>query len=510
MMSVFLRRTCGAVLAYTVISQGALADVTPQEVWDDWQSYLAQMGYTVSGDQTDTGNGITIENLTMSMDLPEEEGSFSMAMPEMTLTDNGDGSVNIGVPESFPMTVTGNVDGQDESFTVDIEYLHSGLVMTVSGDPDDVTYDYSADSLGIKLGNIEVDGETLAPEVVGGYLEMADVSGSSQMKIGENRDVDQSFTASEMTYSLAFQDPESDDAGKFDGTLGDLAFDGTSIIPSDFDLSDPQAIYEAGFAFSGVFTYGSGQTSMAGSSEGEDFTLASESEGGRLSGSIDANRLEYDVEQNSAKIAVTTAELPFPIEIAMESAGFKFEFPLHESEEIQPFGLAMNLSDFTMSDVLWSIFDPAAALPRDPATIALDLSGTAKVLTNLFDPEAVEALEFADEAPGELHSLTINELLVSMVGAELSGDGDFTFDNSNTEELGGLPTPAGVANLQLVGANALIDTLIGMGLIAEQDAMGARMMMGLMAVPGEEPDTLNSTIEFKEDGQILANGQRIK
>ena len=36
------------------------------------------------------------------------------------------------------------------------------------------------------------------------------------------------------------------------------------------------------------------------------------------------------------------------------------------------------------------------------------------------------------------------------------------------------------------------------------------MMMGLMAVPGEEPDTLNSTIEFTEDGQILANGQRIK
>ena len=52
--------------------------------------------------------------------------------------------------------------------------------------------------------------------------------------------------------------------------------------------------------------------------------------------------------------------------------------------------------------------------------------------------------------------------------------------------------------------------LIGMGLLSDSDAMGARMMMGLMAVPGEEPDTLNSKIEFTEDGQILANGQRIK
>jgi hypothetical protein len=36
------------------------------------------------------------------------------------------------------------------------------------------------------------------------------------------------------------------------------------------------------------------------------------------------------------------------------------------------------------------------------------------------------------------------------------------------------------------------------------------MMMGLFAVPGDAPDTLNSKIEFTQDGQILANGQRIK
>jgi len=129
---------------------------------------------------------------------------------------------------------------------------------------------------------------------------------------------------------------------------------------------------------------------------------------------------------------------------------------------------------------------------------------------NIFDPESAAALEADDATPGELHSLKINELLVSMVGAKLTGDGDFAFDNANVEEYGGLPAPSGVANLQLVGANTLIDKLIGMGLMSDNDAMGARMMMGMMAVPGEEPDTLNSKIEFTEDGQILANGQRIK
>ena len=66
------------------------------------------------------------------------------------------------------------------------------------------------------------------------------------------------------------------------------------------------------------------------------------------------------------------------------------------------------------------------------------------------------------------------------------------------------------ADLTLVGANGLIDKLIQMGFVSDQDAMGARMMMGMLAVPGDAPDTLNSTIEINEQGHIMANGQRIK
>ena len=55
-----------------------------------------------------------------------------------------------------------------------------------------------------------------------------------------------------------------------------------------------------------------------------------------------------------------------------------------------------------------------------------------------------------------------------------------------------------------------LDKLIEMGLVSDQDAMGARMMMSMFAVPGSEPDTLSSTIEVNEQGHVLANGQRIK
>ncbi len=507
-MTVFLRRSCGAALAYAVATNGAFADVTANDVWADWQAYLGGMGYDVTGDQSVSGNVTTIANMTMAMAIPDTEGTFDMVIPEMTLTENGDGTVNIGFPASFPMTISGEAEG--ETFSADLMYAHDALEMVVSGTPENMTYDYTANSLTLSMDSMEFDGETVSSDMFALNVQMNEIAGTSQMQIGEMRDIAQQFTASSLSYDVAFNEPESEDTGRISGNLDGLKFDGDTIIPPGMDVANIEDIYKAGFAASGTFTYASGSTEMAGTAEGEPFSLSSSSEGGSFTGSIDAQRLVYDLAQNSTKLAVTTSDLPFPIEIAMANAGLKFELPVQASEEIQPFGFGMNLTDFTMSDVLWSMFDPASALPRDPATIALDATGTAKVLVDFMDPEAVEELETSDIVPGELHSLKINKLLVSLVGAQLSGDGDFAFDNSNTEEFDGLPAPSGVANLKLVGANALLDKLIGMGFVSENDALGARMMMGLMAVPGEEPDTLNSKIEFTEDGQILANGQRIK
>ncbi len=510
LMSVFFRHTFGAVVAYSVATQGAFADLTANDVWADWQAYMGGMGYTVTGDQSASGDVTTISNITMALNLPEAEGQVKMVMPEMTLTENGDGTVGIGFPDSFPISISGGDATDEQAFSANLLYENEGLDMVVSGSPDEMTYDYSANSIKVSVDSIEVEGEVMPKDMFAFAVILADTTGQSVMKIGENRDINQNFSASSLEYDLAFQDPESGEDALVKGALQDLEFEGDTIVPKDFDIMDVENMYNSGFAASGAFTYGSGNTEVSGNSEGQPFSMSSSSEGGRFQGGIDAQRLVYDLEQNSTKLAVTTADLPFPIEMAMAKAGLKLEMPVQASEEVQPFGFGINLTDFTMSDVLWSMFDPAGALPRDPATIALDTAGTAKVLVDFMDPEVAETLDSGDVMPGELHSLKINQLLVSLVGAELSGDGDFTFDNEKPDPLTGMPTPSGEANLKLVGANALIDKLIEMGFVSENDAMGARMMMGLMAVPGEEPDTLTSNIEFTEDGQILANGQRIK
>jgi hypothetical protein len=194
----------------------------------------------------------------------------------------------------------------------------------------------------------------------------------------------------------------------------------------------------------------------------------------------------------------------------MAEAGCNITMPLAQSEEEQDFALGISLRDFAVPEMLWGMIDPAGTLPHDPASVVLSLTGKGKVLFDIFDPEAMEQVEDGDIAPGELNAVTIEQLLVSAAGAKLPGTGDFTFNNEDQVSFDGMPAPSGEANLSLSGANTLIDKLIEMGLMSDEDAMGARMMMGILAVPGEGEDTLNSKIEITEDGKILANGQRLK
>ena len=132
------------------------------------------------------------------------------------------------------------------------------------------------------------------------------------------------------------------------------------------------------------------------------------------------------------------------------------------------------------------------------------------MLFDFLNPDQAAALQSSGAAPGELIALTLNNLVVDAVGARLTGTGDFTFDNSDLVSFGGIPRPTGAIDLKLVGGNGLLDKLVAVGVLPQQQAMGARMMMGLFAVAGPEEDTLNSKIEINEAGHILANGQRVQ
>jgi hypothetical protein len=54
-MSVHFTRAGCAALILAFSSQSALADLTAKDVWSDWQSYISDMGYEMTGTQTMSG-----------------------------------------------------------------------------------------------------------------------------------------------------------------------------------------------------------------------------------------------------------------------------------------------------------------------------------------------------------------------------------------------------------------------------------------------------------------------
>ncbi|TDE35980.1 DUF2125 domain-containing protein [Antarcticimicrobium sediminis] len=507
MMS-YLTRGSAMALVLSCTAHGALADVAAQDVWTDWQGYLSAAGYQITASESMTGGTLTVSDLSMALQLPEDQGTVSILLDQLQFAENGDGTVNVVMPPQMPITF--DVTDGEEDVTAVIGLTQSGAAMVVSGAPDDMTYAYTSANIGVRMDSLTVDGDSMPPEALRMTMALNNVISSTHMRLSDMRSYEQSMTATSLTYDLAFDDPESEDAATFRGDLQKLGFAGSGSVPLEMDASDLPRMLDSGFGFDGRFTYASGTGNMSGTGDGEQFAMRTASQGGVLSVAMDAAHLAYEVSQNQSDITMETAELPFPIAIAMQKMAFALNMPIAKSDAQQPFAFGLTIADFTMPEQLWGIFDPGAILPRDPATIIVDLSGKLKLLADLLDPAIAETIESSDTPPGELHALTINALRVLAAGAELTGTGDFTFDNTDMESFDGIPAPAGTAKLKLVGANGLIDKLIQMGVMSDGDATGARMMMGMMAVPGGAPDTLNSTIEINDQGHILANGQRLK
>jgi len=205
---------------------------------------------------------------------------------------------------------------------------------------------------------------------------------------------------------------------------------------------------------------------------------------------------------------VSSNMIPFPeLTAQIAQAGFGLAMPVAAADEESDMALNFALRGLEISDMIWGMVDPAGQLPRDPANIALDLTGSGRWFVDIFDPQVAENLT---GLPGQVSAVQINDLEVSAAGAALTGEGAFTFDFTDFTTFPGSPRPAGSVNLELVGINGLMDTLVSMGLLPQEQVMGARMMMGIFATPGEGEDTLKSELTVTDDGQVLANGQRLR
>lgn len=496
-----LIRAMGSATAISaLLTSTAIADVTSEQIWNDMKNIYENMGYTVEvGNESQDGDTLNVTDVIMSMST--EEGQVVVSGVSFAFEQLSDGTVSIRVPEEMPLAA------EFDNTVINLLMTITDMNVIASGDATTSKYDFSAASYGISLVDVKQGDVTFAPTISATATGM---SGFYAIEEGDVTNMQGDFSVASFDIIADVKDPEGG-AQLFDADvkLSNVTEAFNYSIPAEMDYSDMPAALAAGLG---------GDVSVSHGGATYDLVVTDETEGFDLKGSTATGQFTYGLTQSGigakwgstgTQITVIPAQLPLPISIGIEETSNEILFPVSKSDTPEDARLLFKIGGLSIDEALWGMLDPGSVLPHDPATLLIDLSSKLNLDFDLFDIEAAEDM-MGDEFPGELHSLNINSLLLSAVGTEFTGSGAFTFDNEDLTTFDGVPAPTGSIDLKLVGANGLLDRLVQMGLIPEEQAMGARMMSGLFANAGEGEDELVSKIEIKEDGSVHANGQRLK
>lgn len=552
-------KTSRFVAAATVLcATPAVADLTAEEVLADHLNLLSGYGLlevSTTG-MRETPDGLTVDGFTLT--LVEDDSEGEILLGGMELTELADGSVRIDYPEDFPITIGPDRD-LEEPVTLFLTFELAGMSHVVSGDDGELEHEIDFEAISLSeiaadpsdtLDEFETEGifaleggqatinfsDDPASRSVAVTLEKLESAFKgtipTEVDLGVNSstteyegpgNVDMAMTLGDLGAVVGFIDSDvprhtldlsiGDMEWRQDMDIpdeGDIAFDlggedfrlnyDVSLSIEDFENDFPGAIaagqYARGEASAGRFGYTfegdlpEGPMAGSTSTDGSDVRLSLDKTGIRYEGTAGLTE---------ALISVPAIpDMPFTeIGYTVAETAMELIFPLLPSDEPQDFRLFLSVLGLETEEDIWNLFDPAAQIPRDAIDLVIDLEGSALLTQDPFDPETDVPLSEAEAR--------LNDFRLRIAGAELTGNGEI----SGTAA-GDMPQGEGRLEMALTGANTLLDTLVAMGLVPDDQAMGARMMLSLFARPGNGPDTLVSTIELNADGSIIANGQRIK
>ncbi|WP_333814253.1 DUF2125 domain-containing protein [Tabrizicola sp.] len=497
--------TSSTAMALVFLASGAWADVTPQEVWASWQAMMTSAGQELTvGNTADSGQAVEVTDLAVTY-KDQMGGSASISLDKLAFKDNGDGTVTVTMPDSYPVQMAFPDKGEGPG-SIKLTVSQPGVVIVAGGSAGETSYKFTAPTMTITLDEVtDHSGKMLDTK---GDLALGEVAGAYLMtKTGETMGLDSTFTAKSAVFNLSGSDGEDGGSGKVSVSFADLsgATKGNFLNPEM--MANMALALNSGFTMDTSFSFGAmamdfdiiqaqGPTKLVANATGGSFVLA-----------MNKDRMTYGSSLDGAKFTISGAEIPFPqVELAFAESGFNVVMPVTKSDTPQDFAFLTKVVDFTVSEDIWGLFDPAGTLARDPATFIVDLKGTGFWKQDIMDPSV--QMEGATP-PGELHSLDLTQVLAKAAGAEVSATGGLTFDNSDLATFGGVPRPDGKVTVNIKGVTKLVDNLIALGILSQDDAMGFRMGLAMFAKPGAGPDELVSEIEFKEGG-FFANGMRMQ
>jgi hypothetical protein len=380
-----------------------------------------------------------------------------------------------------------------------------------SGTPGDITYRLRTGRFDLGLDDLRIAGETDTPPVEAQFdLSLASVDLSTRVTEGEMVGITSQVSYGPMIYSYAVRSgggAGQRGAGRAEASQGTSA----TVMPRGGpDLLNLGDALRAGMA---IAIEASAGASLSQTVTSNAHMVTSQDTQTSLGGT---QRLRFDA--SGLTIAGTlkgagfsTADMTGFVEVAGQfgEVAWDWAMPVLASDTRQPFRLGLTLRDLTLDDRVWARIDPGAALPREALTFDLLAGGEVTLPFGLVDQAGWERIAASQEMPFELNSAALERLEVKGLGLSGQASAAFTFDNGDLLTFDGLPRPEGMASGTVEGAQALLDRLVAAGLLAPEDAFGARMALAF-AFKAAGPDRAGSVLEVTPEGSVLLNGQRVR
>ncbi len=293
-------------LIFAFAAQAALADVTPDEVWQSWQDNAATQGQKITAASTALdGNTLIVSGITVQ--ATEQDAAGSVLIGEMQFRDLGDGTVAIVLPDSFPVLLTvpptPGIDGAKPE-ELHLTVTMPGAQIIASGVPQSVSYATQAPSVEIAADigdDASADKARLSvklTQVTGNYLIEAAESGTNLTEDFSAQSLDLSLLTMDaahqdltMTLSLADINGKAELTGIPPGGMGDMA-----------------AALQQGATLDAKAAYGIGSFDMAGKDGDQDVKVTGALGGGTLDLGLAATRLTYTASGKSISFNLAVSD----------------------------------------------------------------------------------------------------------------------------------------------------------------------------------------------------------
>lgn len=493
--------------------------LTAEEVWQNQTGYLTSLGFVVEATPARDGSTVVMSDVRMVWAVPMGFGQVTISSPDITMVENADGTVAISYPGKFRMNLRADltIEGESGSVGADIGVRLEEQSAVASGTAQAVTYSAQTGLMDIALDRIILEGEAGSNEDVPPINAIMTIRGlgtdTTITDAGETWGVATTTTTGQTVFEFSFDDGY----GTTSTTVGSIdasnATTSVTVPKAPVDWLNLSSALRAGLAVE--------STSEAMNSRQQSVV--------NLDGSVMSDQSQI-AERSTQTLAVSAAGLsiggnaqgimftmlqdmlmPFPIEVTAEEASGGFSMPLLASADPQAVSFGMTLRGVGIAEDLWGMFDPGAVLPRDPATLAFSVNAEVINRIDMFDIMAWEGVADqidSGQIPADILSLNIDGVEASAIGALLTGEGAFTFDNADRTTFPGFPRPEGQATAQMTGLYGAIDKLSQIGLLPMEAGMGARAAIGMFAQATGE-DQLSTTVVVGPGTSVTVNGMPV-